>query len=226
MQAPYTTRIVGLVLLGTSLVLTACGVGPDRVSIESIRPVGDEHDRGRLTHRPTIVAYRSEDRTHAEILATDLPIEALDPALGFEGISGQITRVRMFAVPIAGRSSLSSAAANTVIQHVVINDGLLAVYGGSGLFRPRARPGADPLAGTLSGGTMRLTRASGGLVDPIGTAGVDLSLTAPLNAPLAALIAARLDQIIEQTASVRPEVDQTDAAGSESGTERGVEPGP
>lgn|GEM_PF-7042662 len=220
MIAPYTTRIAPLALLGMCLLLAACGVGPDRVSIESIRPTGNKQGLGRLTHRPTIVAYRTEERTHAEILATDLPIEALDPALGFEGVSGQITRVRLFAIPIAGRSSLSSAAANTVIQHVVINDGLLAVYGGSGLLRPRARPGADPLAGTLSGGTLRLTRASEGLVDPIGTARVNLALTAPLNAPLATLIAARLDQIIEQTAPVRPEEDRTDAAGPESDVER------
>lgn len=221
MKAPYTTRIVVLALLGTCLLLASCGVGPDRVSIESIRPLGGEQVLGRLTHRPTIVAYRTEGRTHAEFLATDLPIEALDPALGFEGISGQITRVRLFAIPIAGRSSLSSAAANTVIQHVVINDGLLAVYGGSGLLRPRARPGADPLSGTLSGGTLRLTRASEGLIDPIGTARVNLALTAPLNAPLATLIAARLDQIIEQTAPVRSEGDESDSTDSEVGVKSG-----
>lgn len=208
-------------LLGTCIVLAACGVGPDRVSIESIRPSGD-HAGGRLTHRPTIVAYRSERRSHAEILATDLTIETLDPALGFDGISGQITRVRMFAVPIAGKSSLSSAAANTVIQHAVINDGVLVVYSGSGLFRPGARPGANTLAGTLGRGTVRLTRASDGALDPIGTARVDLALTAPLNAPLAALIAARLDQIIEQTTSVRPEEGRTDAVGSESVDDLGL----
>ncbi|UYV11881.1 MAG: hypothetical protein NCW75_11300 [Phycisphaera sp.] len=207
-------------VLGACLLLAACGVGPDRVSIESIRPTGDQTG-GRLSHRPTIVAYRSEGRSHAEILATDLPIEALDPALGFDGLSGQITRVRLFAVPIAGKSSLSSAAANTVIQHAVINDGVLVVYSGSGLLRPSDRPGADTLAGTLDRGTVRMTRASGGVLDPIGTARVDLALTAPLDAPLAALIAARLDQIIEKTAPVRSEGDQTDAAGSESVGEPG-----
>lgn len=200
-MVPNATRFVILALAAGCLMMAGCGVGPDRVSIESIRLASDGTG-GRLSHRPTIVAYRSDGPTQAEFLATDLPIEALDPALGFEGLSGQITRVRLFAVPIAGRTPLSSAAGNTVIQHVVINDGLLAVYSGSGLLRPSARPGADPLAGTLTGGTLRLTRASGGLLDPIGTARVDLVLTAPLDAPLAALIAARLDQIIERTAPV------------------------
>lgn len=223
-MAPNMPRIARkarrVALLGTCLLLAACGVGPDRVSIESIRPSGDQTG-GRLTHSPTIVAYRSEGRSHAEILATDLTIETLDPALGFDGISGQITRVRMFAVPIAGKSSLSSAAANTVIQHAVINDGVLVVYSGSGLFRPGARPGADTLAGTLGRGTVRLTRASDGVLDPIGTARVDLALTAPFNAPLAALIATRLDQIIEQTAPVRSEEDQTGAVGSEKNDDPG-----
>jgi hypothetical protein len=183
-----------VIVLGFGLA-SACGVGPDRITIESIRAAEDA-PRASLTHRPTLLAYRTEGSTHAEILATDLPIDALDPATGFAGLTGQITRVRMFTVPVAGRTPLSSAAGNTIIQHAVINDGLLAVYSGSGLFRPRKRPGADPLAGVLTGGTMRLTRGSAGLVDPIGTARVELSMTAPLDAPLAALIAARLDQII------------------------------
>ncbi len=214
-MAPNTPRIARLaslmVVLGACVLLAACGVGPDRVTIESIRST-EAQVGGKLMHRPIIVAYRSESRDHAEILATDLPIASLDPAVGFEGLTGQITRVRMFAVPIAGKTSLSSQAANTVIQHAVINDGVLAVYGGSGLFRPSARPGADPLAGRLGGGTMRLTRSSTRLVDPIGTASIELSLTAELNAPMAAMIAARLDQIIEQTESVLPAEDEHEAS--------------
>jgi hypothetical protein len=196
-------------VLGACVLLAACGVGPDRVAIQSIR-TSSQDAGGSLVHRPTIVAYRSDDRMHAEILATDLPIESLDTAVGFEGLTGQITRIRLFAVPIAGKTSLSSQAGNTIIQHAVINDGLLAVYSGSGLFRPGDRPGADPLAGTLRGGTMRLTRASAGLVDPIGTASIGLSLTADLNAPLAALVAARLDQIIERTESVLPQASEVE----------------
>lgn len=201
-MVPRTARALRIaVVIGFGLV-SACGVGPDRVEIESIRVAGGGPG-GSLTHRPTIIAYRSEGSTQAEILATDLPIEALDPAFGFEGVSGQITRVRLFTVPVAGRTPLSSAAGNTVIQHAVINDGLVAVYSGSGLFRPRQNPGADPMSGVLTGGTMRLTRGSGGLVDPIGTAHIELRLTAPLDAPLAALIATRLDQIIELAPPVR-----------------------
>lgn len=211
-MVPNTPRpgAVVLLLLGCCL-LAACGVGPDRVRIQSV-----SRDRAgtSLVHRPTIVAYRTEGDVHAEILATDLAIEDLDPARGFEGVRGQITRVRMFAVPIAGRTPVSSSAGNTVIQHVVINDGVLAVYGGSGLLRPDARPGAGTLAGTLRNGTLRLTRSSRGVVDPIGTADVDLALTATLDAALAALIAARLDQAIEMTRPVEaPAVDHAGAAG-------------
>lgn len=204
-NTPYITRVAGILGVLACVLLAACGVGPDRVRIESIR-----NDRGAaaLSHRPTMVAYRSTGDTHAEILATDLVIEDLDPARGFEGVRGQITRVRMFAVPVAGKTPLSSSAGNTVIQHLVINDGTLAVYGGSGLLRPNARPGADVLAGVLSNGTMRLTRSTPGVVDPLGTARIDLGLTATLDAPLTAIIAARLDQAIEMTRPVRPDGDE------------------
>lgn len=184
-----------------SATLAACGVGPDRVQIESIR-MADGQGGGRLALKPNMVAYRNEGVTNAEFLATDLSIEQLDPAEGFEGIRGQITRVRMFTRPIAGKTPLSNAAGNAVVQHVVINDGALAVYGGAGLLRPGGLPGDTVLSAVLRDGTVRLTRASEGLVDPIGTARLDLALTATLDAPRARLIAARLDQIIEATRPV------------------------
>lgn len=201
-MGPNTPRTACLLWMLVCGLLPACGVGPDRVRIESIR---NEGEAATLVHRPTIVAYRSSGDTDAEILATDLAIDDLDPARGFEGVRGQITRVRMFAVPVAGKTSLSSAAGNTVIQHLIINDGALAVYGGSGLLRPNARPGASALGGVLTGGTLRLTRSTPGIVDPLGTASIDLGLTATLDAPLASIIAARLDQAIEATRPVRPE---------------------
>lgn len=198
------TVLAVAILLALATTLAGCGVGPDRIVVQSIRaPQAQGQDvaptGGRLSLRPTMVAYRATGDVQAEILATDLTIGDLDPAVGFAGISGQIIRVRMFTVPIAGKTPVSNAAANTVIQHAVINNGVLAVYGGSGLLRPRGRPGDDTLAAVLRGGTVRLTRASTALIDPIGTARVDVTLTAPLDAPLAGIIAARLDQIIEQT---------------------------
>lgn len=197
-----TSRMARLALILACCAMTACGVGPDRVRIQSIR---DASGGASLTHRPVIVAYRSTGETQAEILATDLTIDDLDPARGFEGVQGQITRVRMFAVPIAGKTPLSSAAGNTVIQHLVINDGALAIYGGSGLLRPNAKPGSDTLGGVLVNGTLRLTRSTPGVVDPLGTASIDLGLTATRDPALTAIIAARLDQAIEMTGPVQPQ---------------------
>lgn len=195
-----------IALLVCSILLAGCGVGPDLVRIQSIGP-SPQGVGGTLEHRPVLLAYRTDTPMQAEILATDLPIEALDPARGFEGLSGQITRVRMFNVPIPGRTPVSSSAGNTVVQHVVIHDGLLVVYSGSGLLRPRQRPGADPMAVVLDAGTLRLTRQSGPLADPIGTARLDLRLTVPLDAALAALIAARLEQVLERTVGVEAGVE-------------------
>lgn len=204
MGYPIASRTLRLFLLLLALIAaTACGVGPDRVQIQSIR-LPDGQVGGRLESRPSMVAYRTESVTHAEFFATDLSIENLDPAEGFEGIRGQITRVRMFTRPIAGKTPLSDAAGNAVVQHVVINDGTLAVYGGAGLLRPGGVPGKTVLSGVLHNGTVRLTRASEGLVDPVGTARLDLAITATLDAPRARLIAARLDQIIEATQPVDP----------------------
>ena len=200
--------VEAVMILLVGLALPGCGVGPDRVTMRSIRIV-DGGAGGRLSLRPTLVAYRAQGDVRAEILATDLPIESLDPAIGFEGLSGQIVRIRMFTVPIAGKTPVSNAAGNTVIQHAVINDGVLAVYGGSGLLRPRGSPGDATLAGVLRGGTVRLTRVSTELTDPVGTARTDITLTAPLDAPLAGIIAARLDQIIEQTEPVDLEAGAT-----------------
>ena len=191
-------RAIGCVALALAITAGGCGVGPDRVVIRSIRAM-EGTDGGRLEARPELVAYRTEAETHAEILATDLTIDQLDPAEGFEGIRGQITRIRMFTRPIAGKTPLSNAAGNAIVQHVVINDGALAVYGGAGLLRPKGRPGDTVLSAVLSNGTVRLTRATEGLVDPVGTARLDIAMTATLNAPLSRLIAARLDQIIETT---------------------------
>lgn len=201
METGNKQLLSGFLLLTLGLLLIGCGIGPDRVRIESIGP-SPRGEGGVLEHSPTLLAYRMESPTQAEIFATDLPIESLDPAHGFEGLSGQITRVRMFSVPMPGRTPVSSSAGNTVVQHVVIHDGVLAVYSGSGLLRPRQKPGADPMAVVLNAGTLRLTRQRGPLIDPIGTARLDLRLTVPHNAPLAALIAARLEQVLEHTTTI------------------------
>lgn len=203
-----TTRAALLFVFLSAVAALAggCGVGPDRVQIRSIERAGDDA-RASLEARPTIVAYRTQGETNAEILATDLSIEDLDPANGFVGVRGQITRLRMFTRPIAGRTPVSNSAGNAVVQHVVINDGVLAVYGGAGLLRPGARPGANPLSVVLRDGTLRLTRSNGPVADPIGTARVDLGLTASLDAAMSRLIAARLDQIIEMTQPLRPDED-------------------
>ena len=203
----YKRSLIGCLGMALLLASSACSVGPDRRTIRSIRAT-EGLDGGRLEARPNLVAYRTEASTHAEILATDLTIDQLDPAVGFEGIRGQITRIRMFTRPVAGKTPLSNAAGNSIVQHVVINDGALAVYGGAGLLRPRGRPGEPVLDAVLRNGTVRLTRSTPGLVDPIGTARLDLAMSAALNAPLSRLIAARLDQIIETT---QPRLETDDA---------------
>jgi len=195
--------------------MAACGVGPDRVAVTAL--VADAQQRPGLACAPTLLAYRSDDAGQAELLATDLEAADLDPATPLEAITGQITRVRMFAVPIRGRTPQSSAAANAVVQHAVLNEGVLAVYAGAGLLRPEQRPGGPTLAAAMAAGSLRLTRASEGFIDPIGPARVDLALTADRNAALARLIAGRLDDVLAATHPVDQGEDRD--AHSESTTE-------
>ncbi|MEO1009040.1 MAG: hypothetical protein AAFX79_10755 [Planctomycetota bacterium] len=191
-----------LLVLAACLALTGCSIGPDRIRLATDGPSRDDSQRQTLEYAPALLAYRHGDESSAELFATDFGIAQLDPATPLDEITGQITRVRMFTRPIRGRTPQSSRAANAVVQHVVVNRGSIAVYGGAGLFRPRGRPGRDPLPGTLDAGTVRLTRASDAVQDRLGTARIDLAMTAPLDEGLARLMAARLEQILETTTPI------------------------
>ena len=64
-----------------------------------------------------------------DIWMTDIPMEDL---LAGEFTNGQIIHLQVLWTPVAGKTPLASTSTNLSIEHIIIADGNVGVYGGGG----------------------------------------------------------------------------------------------
>ena len=64
-----------------------------------------------------------------DIWMTDIPLEQLQSG---EFKNGQIIHLQVLWTPVAGKTPLASTSTNLSIEHIIISDGQVGIYGGGG----------------------------------------------------------------------------------------------
>lgn len=163
---------------------------------------------GRGVLRPTFttVVYRAADRSTVDIYLTDLPMDRVaDGQDALADRSGSIVHVSLFLQPVAGKTPIDPTACSAVVRHLVLARGAAGLYGG-GAFVSSDDPGADRLKGTISGGTVRLTRAGEGFDDLLGPSVVEGSFTARFDPQACRALAQRLSDAAARLPRIKTEL--------------------
>lgn len=116
---------------------------------------------------PTRFCTVSDENT-ADFYLTDLPRDVWSAGADATRLRGVILHVHMFLQPRAGRTPLDTSASSCIVRLLVLSGGEIGVYGGGGLFTRAGDPDDASVGGRLANGTVRLTRATGGFIDPVG----------------------------------------------------------
>ncbi len=154
------------ILLLTWLLLSACTGGPGfgRAGYE-LRSIVDP-----VVMRPhlTTSVYAYEDENTADIYLTDLTPEQIRRVRAGSLPAGNIAHIHVFIRPRAGQTPIDPTAMTATVTHAVLAGEAVGVYAGGGFFQPTSETGDRVYAGTLSGATLRLERASDGFRDLLG----------------------------------------------------------
>ena len=121
-------------------------------------------------------AVYSVDRASiASFYLSDLTTEEL---LNGEFDQGQIVHVEMLWLPRAGATPMDSSAANISVRKVLIVNGNVGVYGGTGFALPSGEPGDSRLAVSVYDATLDLIDASSEFHDALSPAILEGAFTA------------------------------------------------
>ncbi|MCB9845226.1 MAG: hypothetical protein H6811_04475 [Phycisphaeraceae bacterium] len=145
-------------------------------------------------------AYSFDDANTADLYFTDLERDALRGDL--KSLTGELVHVHLFVEPKAGKTPIQSTAVNAAVTHIVMVSGEAGVYSGGGFLSTAGTPGDGSLGGTMSGGTLRLERATPGFADLLGASRLDASLSAPLDPMLAGDLASIVRILVSKTPRV------------------------
>lgn len=153
-----------------------------------------------------LVFARGESEGTADLYFTDLSDEQIeayfDDSAAWTTISGSIVHVHMFIKPYAGRTPIESTAANASMRWAVLAQGEIGVYTGAGFVFPGRSLLGSKISGTVSGATLRLTRATPGFHDPLGPSSLSMGFTAREDAELAEGLSRRLDAAARRAVKV------------------------
>ena len=64
-----------------------------------------------------------------DIWMTDIPLDQLESG---DFTNGQIVHLQVLWTPVAGKTPLASTSTNLSIEHIIISDGQVGIYGGGG----------------------------------------------------------------------------------------------
>lgn len=161
------------------------------------------------TDLPTRI-YRHYDANTADIYLTDLPSEVWTAGADVSNATGIIIHIRHFMRPDAGDTPISTDASTASVRVLVLASGELGLYGGGGFMRPAGRSGADVFGGTITDGTLRLSRHTAGFADRLGPSRVNGSFGATKDEAQAKLIDRAMRSLIAHTRFVEPPEPATD----------------
>lgn len=98
---------------------------------------------------------------------------------------GQLIHIEMLWLPRAGATPMDESAANVSVRKVLIIDGQVGVYGGTGFALPAGTPGDDRLAVSVYDATLDLIDASNRFNDALSPALLEGVFTAQRDDSLA-----------------------------------------
>ncbi len=131
----------------------------------------------RLPERAAVV----QDRNTADVYLTDLSPATLDRIgagdLGPE-VSGTLLHIRIFLNPKPGRTPIEDTAASATARLIVVARGQVGVYDAAGFLMPGNSLRKGHASGTLRNAPTRLSRATPGFTDLLGSARMEVGFGA------------------------------------------------
>lgn len=173
--------------------LTGCaGIGLSGSGSPGSGQVVSEAESTRLELRLPDRAAVVQDRNTADVYLTDLSPATLDRItagdLGPE-VSGTLLHIRIFLNPKPGRTPIADTAASATARLVVVARGQVGVYDAAGFLMPGNSLRKGYASGTLRNAPTRLSRATPGFNDLLGSARMEVGFGARANDEMADRIA-------------------------------------
>jgi hypothetical protein len=144
--------------------------------------------------------------------------------------------VHVFLMPSAGDTPIDTTAVNVTLRHLILagapagrgatDTPLMGLYAGGGFWYPRGDIGDDTLSGSLDGASHRLSRATPGFADPLGSGSLSGSVVARRDEALAQAMAATLDALLRRLPAPAIEPAGADGPGDKPADGARAEEGP
>jgi len=165
--------------------LTGCaGIGLSGSGSPGSGQVVSEAESTRLELRLPDRAAVVQDRNTADVYLTDLSPATLDRItagdLGPE-VSGTLLHIRIFLNPKPGRTPIADTAASATARLIVVARGQVGVYDAAGFLMPGNSLRKGYASGTLRNAPTRLSRATPGFTDLLGSARMEVGFGARAN---------------------------------------------
>lgn len=132
-------------------------------------------DRVRLTGAFAHAYYADGDDVETSFYLSDAPIEAL---LDGEIAQAQIVRIDLLWRPMPGRTPMAATATNVSIRYIIVSNGEVGIYGGSGFAQPLGQPGDETLSINLREASLQLLDGTDGFVDLLAPAQISGTFSA------------------------------------------------
>lgn len=167
--------IIRALLLGSMLACAGCQ-SSGTAGATALSSFGE---RGTLSADFSTVVFDFERGSDASFYLTDVDPDAL--ARGNVD-AGQVLHVELLWTPKAGRTPMDDSATNVTLRHVVIVDGEVGVYIGTGFARVGGDLLGDEASLSIRASTMRLQESTPGFADALGVASIRGTLRAARDA--------------------------------------------
>ena len=157
-------------------------------------------------------AYTYRDENSVDMYLSEFPEEWFTgSSVGKNAIqAGSILHVHLFLAPSAGSTPIDVTACNVVFLNLILTGerapGVtdargrtgpeMGLYAGGGFLLPDDDPGDASFGGAIDRASHRLSRATPGFVDVLGTGYLAGAIRAPLDETLAKSMQARLDELV------------------------------
>lgn len=135
-----------------------------------VRGAGDlraSSDTASLPVSANVNVFAFERGSDASFYLTDCNPDAL---VRGDVTRGQLLHVEFLWVPKAGETPMDDSATNITLRHVVIVDGEVGIYVGTGFARIRGALDEDEVGLSIRASTMRLAESTEGFRDVLGVA--------------------------------------------------------
>lgn len=148
-------------------------------------------------------AYMYKDANSVDLYLSEFPEEWFRGGR-LQG-AGSILHVHFFLSPSAGSTPIDVTACNVVFMNLILTGqrapGELAIpemglYAGGGFLLPDDDAGDETFGGGIDRASHRLSRATPGFVDLLGTGYLTGAVSAPLDEKLALLMRSRMDALV------------------------------